>query len=193
MLQKRGAQEPVDHMGSLQLLDQEEEKVPHVNLAPKASNKIFCSKCEASFEYCELGDKVIYIDECLHAICKSCLTKEIDATYPDVKCMHPGCKVNILDMEVRAILGDKAYEDLQTKMTLKLLDQQNGIVRCKCGNAIEFMKGDIDYNYKNDEGKNINKAAAKHMSTNRVRCNECGNNFCIGCKAEPYHVGKTCA
>ncbi|TNV71137.1 hypothetical protein FGO68_gene10196 [Halteria grandinella] len=31
------------------------------------------------------------------------------------------------------------------------------------------------------------------MSEHRVRCNECGNNFCISCKTEPYHVGKTCA
>jgi E3 ubiquitin-protein ligase MYCBP2 len=30
------------------------------------------------------------------------------------------------------------------------------------------------------------------MANNRIRCNECNKNFCIKCKAEPYHVGKTC-
>ncbi len=64
---------------------------------------------------------------------------------------------------------------------------------CKCGNAIEFVKGEVYYDYKNDEGKKITKTAAKHMSSNRVRCNECGINFCISCKADPYHLGKTCA
>lgn len=92
-------------------------------LVPQISNKIFCSKCEASFEDSELQDKVFYIDECFHPLCKSCLTKEIEDTYPDVRCMHPGCKSKILDLEVRTILGAKLYEDLQTKLTLKLLDQ----------------------------------------------------------------------
>lgn len=31
------------------------------------------------------------------------------------------------------------------------------------------------------------------MSLYRVRCNECGINFCKSCKVEPYHLGKTCA
>lgn len=55
-----------------------------------------------------------------------------------------------------------------------------------------MLKGAVDYDYKADDGKKIAKAAAKHMSENRVRCNECGNNFCIACKTEPYHVGKNC-
>ena len=90
------------------------------------------------------------------------------------------------------ILGEKDYEALQTEMTNKLLEEDQGIVRCKCGNAIEVVKGEIYYDFKNDEGKNINKLAARHMSANRVRCPDCGNNFCIKCKAEPYHLGKNC-
>jgi hypothetical protein len=39
----------------------------------------------------------------------------------------------------------------------------------------------------------LNKVAANHMAKNRVRCNECERNFCASCKAEPYHIGKTCA
>ena len=30
------------------------------------------------------------------------------------------------------------------------------------------------------------------MSTYRIRCNNCNNNFCSSCKVEPYHLGKTC-
>jgi hypothetical protein len=37
-------------------------------------------------------------------------------------------------------------------MTNKLLDQDKGIVRCKCGNAIQVVKGEVYYDYKNDEG-----------------------------------------
>lgn len=78
-------------------------------------------------------------------------------------------------------------------MVNSIIEQDENVVRCKCGNAIEFIKGEVYYGFKNDEGKQINKTAAKHMSANRVRCNECGNNFCVSCKAEPYHLGKTCA
>lgn len=64
-------------------------------------------------------------------------------------------------------------------MATSFIDDDENIVRCNCGNAIEVVKGAVYYDYKNDEGKLINKTAAKHMSANRVRCNECGNNFCI--------------
>lgn len=30
------------------------------------------------------------------------------------------------------------------------------------------------------------------MSKFRIRCNNCGNNFCSKCKLEPYHLGLTC-
>ena len=66
-------------------------------------------------------------------------------------------------------------------------------MRCKCGNAIEFAKGDVYYEYKGDDGKVLNKTASRHMSANRVRCPECCNNFCVSCGAEPYHIGKNCA
>lgn len=45
---------------------------------------------------------------------------------------------------------------------------------------------------KNDEGKNITKTAAIHMSKFRIRCPECGNNFCSKCHEEPYHLGMNC-
>jgi IBR domain, a half RING-finger domain len=97
------------------------------------------------------------------------------------------------DYEARQILGPEAYDKLQSKLLNSMLDNQDNLVRCKCGSAIEFSKGEVNYLYKNDEGKQINKTAAKHMSANRVRCPECCNNFCVGCRAEPYHVGKSCA
>ena len=58
---------------------------------------------------------------------------------------------------------------------------------------IEVLEGKVYLNIKNDQGKNIAKSHAKHMSVYRIRCNNCGNNFCKSCKEEPYHLGKTCA
>jgi hypothetical protein len=47
---------------------EEEEKMP-VYSAPPIS-KILCAKCEASFDDSELGEKLVYLDECFHLFCK---------------------------------------------------------------------------------------------------------------------------
>lgn len=77
-------------------------------------------------------------------------------------------------------------------MTNDALMNEANLIKCKCGNLIELLEGKA-YQFKKDDGKVLNKAAAKHMATYRVRCNECEINFCASCKVEPYHIGKTCA
>jgi hypothetical protein len=85
-------------------------------------------------------------------VCNKCLKEAIKKSYPEVKCPNKGCKGKVAEYEIKSILGEKGYEGLQTEMTNKLLDQEKGIVRCKCGNAIEVVKGEVYYDYKNDEG-----------------------------------------
>lgn len=34
-----------------------------------------------------------------------------------------------------------------------MIEQDENVVRCKCGNAIEVLKGEIYYGFKNDDGK----------------------------------------
>lgn len=58
---------------------------------------------------------------------------------------------------------------------------------------IEVLAGNVYYDIKDEQGNKLSKTNAKHMSMHRIRCNECGNNFCKSCKVEPYHLGKTCA
>ena len=45
---------------------------------------------------------------------------------------------------------------------------------------------------KDDRGKALTRETAQHMVAHRIRCNECGKNFCTKCNNEPYHIGKTC-
>ena len=49
-------------------------------------------------------------------------------------------------------------------MTKKALEGQNNFVKCKCGNMIEVLAGNVNYDVRNELGKVINKTAAKHMS-----------------------------
>ena len=89
-------------------------------------------------------------------------------------------------------MGKEDFAKMQEELINKALAGDKAIVLCKCGNAIEFSAGKIDYSVKNEEGKVVSKAAAKHMSEHRIRCNECTKNFCRSCKVEPYHLGFTC-
>lgn len=69
----------------------------------------------------------------------------------------------------------------------------SNFVTCpNCANVLELVEGKVDLKVKDDQGKTLSKDAAIHMSKHRVRCNSCGNNFCAKCKAEPYHISKTC-
>lgn len=57
---------------------------------------------------------------------------------------------------------------------------------------MEVLPGRVEYNMKDDTGKQFSKESAEHMAKYRVRCGECQKNFCCQCQAEPYHGGKTC-
>ena len=111
-----------------------------------------CVSCKSEHADVEFGQSIYFLDQCCELVCSKCLKEAIEKGYPDVKCPNKGCKAKVAEYEIRSILGEKAYEALQTEMTNKLLDQEKGIVRCKCGNAIEVVKGEVYYDYKNDEG-----------------------------------------
>lgn len=61
-------------------------------------------------------------------------------------------------------MGEKEYDEFTTKLASKAFEGSKNMVKCKCGNLIELVEGKIYYDIKNDDGKQINKTAAKHMS-----------------------------
>ena len=64
--------------------------------------------------------------------------------------------------------------------------------QCPCGNFMELIEGDVNYEQKDEQGKVLTPEAAYHMSKYRMRCQACQENFCSECKAQPYHIGMTC-
>ncbi len=60
-------------------------------------------------------------------------------------------------------------------------------VGCQCGNILELVPGQVDMNQKDSNGQPITREAAEHMAKYRIRCSECGKNFCAKCNEEPYH------
>jgi len=53
------------------------------------------------------------------------------------------------------------------------------LVECSCSNIMEVIPGEVQKGLKDDKGQLISAEAAKHMAKNRVRCHNCGKNFCV--------------
>jgi hypothetical protein len=68
----------------------------------------------------------------------------------------------------------------------------------KCGSLMDVVKPSADLKAPaeiketDDQGKPLTSAAWLHYHEHRIRCRECGTNFCGQCKRMPYHIGYTC-
>jgi len=103
----------------------------------------------------------------------------------------PDCKTEISYEDLKAYFGHNFIEDLNDELLkIRILEDSN-MVQCTCKNFIEVVPGSVDYKQKDEEGNKISRAAAEHMATYRVRCNNCDRIFCSNCNNEPYHIGKT--
>ena len=101
---------------------------------------------------------------CGHQVCKDCVKEAVKITYPDTKCPCDNCEQKILDAEIRQAMGEKEFDEFSVKLASKAFEGNKNFIKCKCGNLIELVVGKIYYDIKNDDGKVINKTAAKHMS-----------------------------
>jgi hypothetical protein len=150
-----------------------------------------CGVCKDAFKEDAL-ENLLFLDTCGHQVCKACVKEAVALTYPDTKCPCNNCDQKLLDNEIKHSMGEKEFDSFMLALTSKVFEGNKNVVKCKCGNLIELVVGKVYYDIKNDEGKVINKTAAKHMSQHRVRCPDCEKNFCSSCGEEPYHLGKTC-
>ena len=57
---------------------------------------------------------------------------------------------------------------------------------------MEIARGNVEVGLKDEQGQPLTLEAAQHMAQYRIRCNKCGKNWCTKCRAQPYHLGKTC-
>jgi len=178
---KEQAREAIDQEELEELKEIEDEKL-----------ELKCISCEEVFGDVKF-EEVIYLEQCCHTVCKKCLTERIEGDFPEVTCPDEECNRPLFEFEMENIVGKDKLEELQKKMVSEVLNKEKGVIYCKCGNAIEFIAGKIYYDLKKEDGSAMTKTAAKHMSQHRMRCNECGVNFCKSCKTDPYHAGFTCA
>eukprot|EP00347_Sterkiella_histriomuscorum_P011168 403373493 len=196
------ANQKIKQQNVQQKMDQEEEKVSYnqqinqdqkmeIDYYPiREEEQMKCGSCQSVMNDKNF-EEFIFLEKCCHCICKSCIKIASEKQFPEVKCPQLDCNQFLMEFELRQVLGDKVFDDLQQTSVKKFLSEEMDLIKCKCGNMIEVTQGDVCM-VKKDDGKSITKVAALHMSKFRVRCPDCGNNFCIKCGEEPYHLGMNC-
>lgn len=107
---------------------------------------------------------------------------------PNMKCIS--CSTPIMEDLKKQILGKEEYDRLDFQFTIGSI---GNVIDCpQCKEKIQFEKGNIDYNIKNEKNEVLNKESAEHYASYRCRCPACKIDFCTGCQAIPYHIGQTC-
>ena len=138
-------------------------------------------------------DQLHFLETCSHIVCKNCFKQIVKRDFIKKQMAQcPDCDKQINDYEINEILGEEAFKKLQDEALKAVIDSDQSIVRCPCGNWIEVEEGKVDYNVKDHEGNQISNQAAEHMSKYRIRWSACKNNFCTKCITQPYHIGKSC-
>ena len=64
---------------------------------------------------------ILFIENCSHIVCKECLKPLIEKLYPDVSCPARFCDILLNDLEVKAVIGNEKYEELQNILVTNLL------------------------------------------------------------------------
>jgi len=49
-------------------------------------------------------------------VCKDCIKSTVEEFYPEATCPVLNCEGKILDLEVKNVLGEKDFDELQLKM-----------------------------------------------------------------------------
>jgi len=72
-------------------------------------------------------------------VCKSCIKQLTEEKYPDVECPEENCDHKLPDWELINILGQEDFDKIQGEYMKKIVNEDNSLVQCKCGNAIEVL------------------------------------------------------
>ena len=141
-------------------------------------------------QICKTNPDVVYLS-CVHPICNKCFVKYAEEKFYEMKCNI--CQKTIDDQTKLLILGEQKKTELENKALMGIIGAN--LVKCpykNCGEQNEFEPGQVDYKVRDEHNQIISRQAAEDYAKNRCRCGYCKKDFCKGCLAMPYHLGKTC-
>ncbi|CAD8183249.1 unnamed protein product [Paramecium pentaurelia] len=172
----------------MMLMIYSQQQQPILQKAP--SQTVQCEKCKKQFEANSDFDKVWYLENCSHIICKDCMLKICkDDFLPKKSNVTCVCGEKFKDQEIKQILGNELYEQLTEKLNLSL---QNIIECCNCKERFCFQKGNIEEKIQDQNGKLVQGEQLKHYIENRFKCSKCHTEQCKNCMSVPYHTNMTC-
>ncbi|CAD8052967.1 unnamed protein product [Paramecium primaurelia] len=164
-----------------------------INCKQQQDEKIACEACRKTFYFNQDFEKLWFLENCGHVMCKLCIHRLALEKYVEndgrIMCQEIGCIAWIKEFELKQILGIDKFNDLDQKLAFKNQD----IIECiKCKSQFFFEKGNPKEIVKDQQGKNINHEAQINYANNRFICKQCKTEQCRECKAVPFHIGMTC-
>ena len=151
-----------------------------------------CVSCKRKFDEFSFMN-IMFLEKCSHIVCRLCFKSLVRKVFAKGKTMCcPQCQESIPDYEIKAVIGEADFDEIQKEMLMAFVDKDNSTISCTCGAILTVEEGVVDYNQKDDKGQVMSKEVAEHMSRYRIRCRNCQRVFCTGCAADLYHLGKTC-
>jgi len=154
---------------------------------PEAQSQVFCNSC------LQPSESWIVL-ECGHTVCRAHIQHDFLTIFVktgQLPCMGRGCGRNLLEPEIKAVVGEEEVEKAQWAM----IPLQEGCKlvscpTCKLDGVLEPSQ--VDYSLKDLNSKLYSRPAAEEYCKNRSRCPRCNTTLCANCKASPYHDALTC-
>ena len=70
-----------------------------------------------------------------------------------MKCPAQGCDKLVAMSEIRENMGEKAMDELEQQIMNTFINESSNMIKCKCGNIMEFIQGSIDLKQKDEDGQ----------------------------------------
>jgi hypothetical protein len=170
----------------------------------RLAEKVMCGGCQKPFD---LKD-IVYLEACEHQMCAMCLRKPATAAIAKrslaaLTCPMAGgkCKKAPTQAELKLVLNETEFAALELLSVREALTSSGlQVVACvnpKCDNMFEPMAFDAasfkaNKKEKGADGKVVPEALQRHKAEHRLRCRECGSDWCQSCGVTPYHEARTC-
>lgn len=102
------------------------EESPAIDVSAFSQDIVVCKKCTKKFYASFDASSLFYVEECWHLFCLACIKKYIDDEfvnrYGNFFCPAKDCKKNISEDQIKQLIGEKKFDDLQNKAIRKMMN-----------------------------------------------------------------------
>jgi hypothetical protein len=94
------------------------------DLAVYDTKIVKCGHCDRKYYENIDRDILFYVYDCWHVFCMPCINKYIDSEFinqgGNLKCIKAGCSNYMMEDQIRGLLGNAKFENLQNKAIRKM-------------------------------------------------------------------------